>query len=357
MIDYTNTKHILLIIMVCFLFTFFITFYIKKIAYHIKALDIPDKRKVHTKPMPRLGGLGIFLGFLFGYILFGRESIQMNSILIGGFIIVMIGVIDDISPLQARTKLVAQIAAALVIIFYGNILMEHVTFLGLDIHFGIFSSLITLIFVLGCINMINLIDGLDGLSSGTCAIFYLTIGIIAYMNGSVGALSISLTFIMLGCTLGFLYHNFYPATIFSGDSGSMFQGFMVAVISLLKFKTAAMISLVVPLLILGIPIMDTLFAIIRRALKHEKIYMPDKLHLHHQLLTLGLSHRNTVLAIYLMNILFASASIIYILKDSTLGAIVYIILFTLIVWLILRTTIITEKKIDITKPIRKIKKS
>ena len=118
------------------------------------------------------------------------------------------------------------------------------------------------------------------------------------MSAKLNSLHITLAFIMLGSTLGFLYHNFYPATIFSGDSGSMFQGFMIATISLLGFKTATMVSFFVPILILGIPILDTLFAIIRRAIKHQPIYLPDKSHLHHQLLKLGLSHRNTVLAIY-----------------------------------------------------------
>ena len=343
MLDINNQLHILFIVLTCLTITLAITFYIKKIAIHIGAMDIPNKRKVHTKPMPRLGGLGIFLGFLFGYMLFGVQSVQMNSILIGSFIIVLTGVIDDIKPLDAKTKLIGQIIAACIVIFYGNILLNKVTLFGLYINFGIFSYPLTVLFILGCINIINLIDGLDGLSSGTCAIFYLTIGIIAFIKGTMGALNITLAFIMLGSTLGFLYHNFYPAKIFSGDSGSMFQGFMIAVISLLGFKTATMISLFVPLLILGIPILDTLFAIIRRSLKHQPIYMPDKSHLHHQLLSLGLSHRNTVLAIYAMNILFAIASIIYIIGDKKIGIYVYLTILALILWIVFRTGIISDK--------------
>ena len=245
----------------------------KKIAIHVNALDIPNERKVHTKPMPRLGGLGIFLGFLFGYMLFGIQSVQMNSILIGSFLIILVGVIDDIKPLGAKTKFLGQILATCVLIFYGNILLSNITIFGFNIEFGIFAYPITILFVVSCINIINLIDGLDGLSSGTCAIFYLTSGIIAFIKGGVHSLSITLAFIMLGSTLGFLYHNFYPAKIFSGDSGSMFQGFMIAVICLLGFKTTAFISFFVPILILGIPIIDTLFAIIRRLLKHQKIYL------------------------------------------------------------------------------------
>ncbi len=348
-IDLNNITHILLIIVTCMIFTLIITFYIKKIAFHIKALDIPNERKVHTKPMPRLGGLGIFLGFLFGYMLFGVQSLQMNSILIGSFLIVLLGVMDDIKPLDAKTKFLGQILATCVLIFYGDILLTKISLYGLTINFGILSYPITIFFVLSCINIINLIDGLDGLSSGTCSIFYATIGIIAFMKGSTNILPITLSFIMLGSTLGFLYHNFYPAKIFSGDSGSMFQGFMIAVISLLGFKTTAFISFFVPVLILGIPILDTLFAIIRRTLKHQKIYLPDKCHLHHQLLNMGLSHRNTVLAIYAMDMLFAFASIIYTTKDKILGKYIYVVLFLLVIWIVSRTSIIKDKKVPKNK--------
>ena len=194
MLDLTNYTHILIIIFTCFVFSFLITFYIKKIARHIGAMDIPNKRKVHKVPMPRLGGLGIFLTFLFGYMLFGVQSIQMNAILIGAFIIIITGVIDDISPLGAKTKLLGQTIAALIVIFYGGIILDKITIGGLHLDFGIFAYPLTIIFILGCINIINLIDGLDGLSTGTCAIFYLTIGIIAFIKSSFGGLDVSLTF-------------------------------------------------------------------------------------------------------------------------------------------------------------------
>ena len=334
MLDLNNYTHILLIVAICFLFCFLITFYIKKVAKHIGAMDVPNARKVHSTPMPRLGGLGIFLTFLLGYMLFGVQSIQMNSILIGSFIIILIGVIDDISPLGAKTKLLGQLAAAVVVIFYGGILLDKITIGTLHLNFGIMAYPLTIMFILACINIINLIDGLDGLSTGICSIFYLTIGIIAFIKASFGGLDVSLAFIMLGASLGFLCHNFHPAKIFSGDSGSMFQGFMISTISLLGFKTVTMTSFIIPILLLGIPILDTLFAIIRRTIKKQPIYMPDKKHLHHQLLELGLSHRNTVLAIYAMNILFAFASVIYTINDKVLGIIIYSILLILIIFII-----------------------
>lgn len=344
MLDWSRLSHILLVIVTSLVFTLIITFFIKRLAVHIGAMDMPNGRKVHSKPMPRLGGLGIYLGFLFGYILFGVQSVQMNSILIGSFIIILTGIIDDIKPLGAKTKLVGQILAACVLIFYGNILLDKITAFGLYIKFGFLAYPITILFIIGCINVINLIDGLDGLSGGTCAIFYITIGIIMALKGNINGLAASLTYIMLGSTLGFLYHNFYPAKIFSGDSGSMFQGFMIATISLLGFKTATIMSLFVPIMILGIPILDTLFAIIRRLIKKQPIFLPDKAHLHHQLLNLGLSHRNTVLVIYAMNILFAIASIIYMLKNRAVGQYIYVAIFVLIVWIVTRTSIIADEK-------------
>ena len=344
MLDLSNYSHIFIIVFTCFIFCFLITFYIKKIAIHIGAMDIPNKRKVHTKPMPRLGGLGIFLTFLFGYMLFGVQSIQMNAILIGSFIIVLVGVIDDIRPLGATTKFLGQLIAAVIVLFYGGIILDKITISTFHINFGIFAYPLTILFIVACINIINLIDGLDGLSTGTCSIFYLTIGIIAFIKARFGGLDVSLAFIMLGASLGFLVHNFYPASIFSGDSGSMFQGFMIATISLLGFKTITMTSLFIPILLLGIPILDTVFAIIRRTLKKEPIYKPDKEHLHHQLLKLGLSHRNTVLAIYAMNILFASASIIYAINNKKLGIIIYAIILILILLIITQTNIIADKK-------------
>ena len=149
MLDLSNYSHIIIIILTCFLFCFLITFYIKKIAKHIGAMDIPNKRKVHTTPMPRLGGLGIFLTFLFGYMLFGVQSIQMNAILIGSFIIIIVGVIDDISPLGAKTKLLGQAIAAAVVLFYGGIILDKITLGGLHINFGLLAYPLTILFIVG----------------------------------------------------------------------------------------------------------------------------------------------------------------------------------------------------------------
>lgn len=338
-----NLTKIFLMVFTTFLFTAFIIPFIKKIAFHIGAVDIPNKRKVHTKPMPRLGGLGIYFGFLLGYMLFGQHSETMNSILIGSFIIVLTGVVDDIKPLKASHKFIGQLIAALVVVFYGNIILKDVSAFGIYINFDILAYPLTIIFILGCINCMNLIDGLDGLAGGISSIYFLTIGIIATINGSVG-LDFILTFVMLGSTLGFLVHNFYPARIFMGDSGSMFLGFIIAVIALLGFKNVTMTSLIIPLLILAIPILDTLFAIIRRVLKGESISTPDRFHIHHQFLNRNFSQRATVLIIYFVNLLFSAASIVYVLKDRVLGYIIYGILLIIVIVFVVKTNVVFDHK-------------
>lgn len=345
---------ILIMVFSIFLFVAFLVPFVKKIATHIGALDVPDERKVHKQAMPRLGGLAIYFGFLLGYMLFGAHSLVMNAILIGSFIIVITGVIDDIKPLKASTKLIGQVAASLVIVFYGNILLRDISAFGIYIDFGWWSYPLTIFFILGCINCMNLIDGLDGLAGGLSAIYFLTIGIIAAMKGSQG-LELVLSFVMLGSCLGFLVHNFNPASIFMGDSGSMFLGFVISVVALLGFKNVTMTSLIIPLLVLAIPILDTIFAIIRRLLKGQSISKPDKFHIHHQLLNRNFSQRTTVLIIYVVDILFAFASIVYVLKDPVLGYIIYGILLIIVILFVVKTNVVVDHE-EMKKKLLKLRK-
>lgn len=334
---------LLLMIVIPFTFVALIIPFIKKIAIEVGAIDVPRGRHKHDKTTPKMGGLAIFLGFLFGYMLFGTHSSQMNSILIGSFIIVITGIIDDIVELKPSVKFSGQLVAALTIAIYGGILLKDVSAFGIYLDFGIFSYPLTIFFILGCINCMNLIDGLDGLSGGISSIYFLTIGIIATIQGKHG-LDFVLTFVMLGSTLGFLVHNFHPAKIFAGDSGSMFMGFIIAVVALLGFKNVTMTSLIVPLLVLAIPILDTLFAIIRRTIKGEPISNGDEFHIHHQLLHRNLSVKQTVLIIYFVDALFAIASIVYVLKDRYLGYIIYGVLLALVIVFVINTNVIYDKK-------------
>lgn len=339
--DYEIFSRILLMILLPFVFVVIIIPFIKNLAVKIGAVDVPRTRHIHKKVTPKLGGLGIFLGFLFGYMAFGTHSSMMNAILIGSFIIIITGVIDDITELGPLTKFVGQLAAALVIVFYGKLLIQDITAFGLYINFSFLSYPLTIFFILGCINCINLIDGIDGLSGGISSIYYLTVGIIATIQGKTG-LDFVLTFVMLGSTLGFLFYNFNPASIFAGDSGSMFMGFIISVIALLGFKNVTMTSLIIPLLILAIPILDTIFAIVRRMLKGESPAKADRLHIHHQLLNRNLSQKTTVLIILLIDALFASASIIYVLNDRRLGYIVYGILLIIVVLFVMKTNVVFD---------------
>lgn len=315
---------------------------VKWIANHIGALDYPNERKVHKKPMPLLGGLMMFFGFLFGYMVFAPQSTQMLSILIGSFVLVITGIIDDVKPLKAKEAIIGQLIAACIITFYGKILLTDISFFGLYFDFGWLAYPLTIIFIVAVMNCVNLIDGLDGLACGISTIFFATIGVIAFILHNIGSLEITLTFIMLGACLGFLIFNFHPSKIFMGEIGSMFLGFMIAVVCLLGFKAVTLTSLVVPMLILAIPILDTLFAITRRLLHHKPIYEADKQHLHHQLLNKKFSQKTTVLIIYAVSILFSLASIFYVLKDRKLGMIIYVILMILILWLVLSTDIIVD---------------
>ena len=342
------------IVITTFLFSGIIMFLMRKVAIHIGAMDIPrdeeGKRHIHKKATPKLGGVGIFLAFLLGYMLFGEQSVRMNSILIGSFIVVLTGIVDDINPIKASHKLIGHIIAAMVIVFYGGILLNNITAFGFSIDFGKLAYPITILFIVACTNIINLIDGLDGLSGGICSIFYITIAIIGFYQGRAGSLVMILTLIMLGSTLGFLLHNFHPAKIFAGDCAT-FMGFIIAIITLLEFKGPALISFFVPVAILGIPILDTLFAIIRRLLKGQPPFQADRQHLHHQLLGMNFSQTTTALIIYGINILFATASILFTLVDPKMGQILFGIIFILVIWFVLHTTIISDKTPETTEKI------
>jgi len=333
---------VIALIFIPFFVVVFVTPFIKKVAEHVGALDIPNERKVHKVPIPRLGGIGIYFGFLVGYMFFGEATSIMNSILIGSFILILTGAVDDIKPLKPLSKFIGQLLAALVITVYGGILIKDIDAFGMYLNFGILAYPLSVFFILGCINCMNFIDGLDGLASGISSIFFLSTGVIAACKCQLD-LPFLMTFIMLGSCIGFLVYNFNPASIFMGDSGSMFLGFIMSVITMLGYKNVMMSSIIIPLLLLSVPILDTLFAILRRKLKGESVSKPDKSHIHHQFLKRGFSQRGTALTIYIITFLFAAASVIYVLVDNLLGYIIYgILLFAFIVFA-LKTDILFSK--------------
>ncbi len=340
---FINGHNVIFIVLISFILSACFTPFAIKVAKHVGAMDLPDgKRKVHDKPMPRMGGLAIFLSFLIAYMLFVPKTTQMLSVLIGGFLIILLGFIDDVKPLSAKTQFIGQVCAACVVVFYGNITFSDMQIFGHYFEFGVFAYPLTIIFIVAIINAINLSDGLDGLACGTSSIYFLTIAVIGFIMQKLGGLDVILCLIMFGACLGFLIFNFSPAMVFMGDIGSNFLGYIIAVIALLGFKTATITSLIIPLLVLFVPIIDTLLAMGRRTLKGKSIGSGDAEHLHHQLLKTTHSTKKTVLFMYGINLLFALVSIFYALGDKKISIVIYGVLLFFFLVLILKTNILFD---------------
>lgn len=301
---------------------------VKKFAIKVGAVDVPNARKVHTRIMPRMGGLAIYGAFLLTLVglmfiipdtLFGttRDANLVKSLLAGGSIIVLVGALDDRFELSAKVKLLGQIIAASVVVFGFDMTVNFINVPFGD-HYLFINDWIavplTIFWIVGVTNAINLIDGLDGLAAGVSAISIATILVMAIIMGN--PVVILLCSLLLGSIIGFLFFNFYPARIFMGDTGSLFLGFSLAVLSMLGFKQVAIVSFITPLLIIGVPLSDTFFAIIRRWLQKKPIFAPDKGHLHHCLQQLGFSHRKTVLIIYGIAAFFGTLAIIQSIATS-----------------------------------------
>lgn len=301
---------IYLTLIVCFVASILITPIIKKLAFIIGATDRPNQRKVHQSIMPRLGGLAIYISFLVGIYILKPLTINSSAIMLGGAIIVMIGLFDDIFELSAKLKLMGQLAAALTVVFLGDLQVVFINLpFGGRLEFGYLSIPFTVFWIVGITNAINLIDGLDGLAAGVSSIALITISGMAMIQGNLYVIAVAT--ILLASTLGFLIYNFYPAKIFMGDTGALFLGYMISILSLLGYKNVTFISFIVPVIILGVPISDTFFAILRRIINKKPLGAPDKSHLHHCMLRLGYSHRQTVLLIYSMAMFFGLAAVIY----------------------------------------------
>lgn len=323
---------LILTLILCFLLTLGITPLVKKLAYKVGATDQPNVRKVHQKIMPRLGGLAIYIGFIAGFLILRPEDPYAGAIILGSAVILLTGMADDIFELSPRLKLLGQLTAAFTVVL-GGVQIEFINLpFGGVLEFGMFSIPITILWIVGITNAINLIDGLDGLAAGVSTIGLATIGFMAMLKGDVFVMSLAL--ILIVSTLGFLYFNFHPAKIFMGDTGALFLGYMIAVLSMLGFKNVTMISLIVPLIILGVPISDTFFAIIRRIVNKSPLSAPDKSHLHHCLLRIGFTHKQTVIIIYAIAAMFSLAAIIFSMSTVWGAMIVIAVLLIAIEWLI-----------------------
>lgn len=296
----------LVTLLVAWLATDLLIPWVTRIAYKLGRVDTPDARKVHTVPIPRLGGVAIFLGFCVAVAtvewltpgqLFPRSG-PFEGLVAGAAMIFGLGIADDLKPLPAKFKLLVQIAAAGLAVYLG----VRIDFLsnptgGLILLSPMVAVPLTVFWLVGITNTINLIDGLDGLAGGVSLIAASTTALIAWQTHQIAITLLALA--LMGATIGFLRYNWNPAKIFMGDSGSLFLGFTLAALSVIGvLKLVATAALIVPVLILGVPIFDTAFAIVRRALQRRPIFSPDRGHLHHRLLGLGFSQRRAVLIIY-----------------------------------------------------------
>lgn len=271
---------------------------VRVFAYKIGAVDVPkDNRRMHKKPMPLLGGLSIFLGFTISGLLFCELTPSVIAAWFGGLLIIIIGILDDKYALNAWIKLFGQIAAATVAVGLGGVQIDHINLFGRYIHFGVLAIPITILWIVGMTNAINLIDGLDGLACGVSAISSTSLLIVTLMHADLAVAM--LTAILTGACIGFLPFNRNPAKIFMGDTGALFLGYMLSILSIIGvFKTTAVVSFLIPVIIFGYPLFDTVFAFARRILQGRSPFSADRGHLHHRIIDMGFNVRQSVSILY-----------------------------------------------------------
>lgn len=287
---------------------------VKNFAYKVGAVDVPkDNRRMHKTPIPRLGGLAIFLGFMISILLFAEKTPQFNSILLGAVVIVVLGVVDDITPLPAKLKFVVQIAAALIPTLNGvtikvlsnpNLFSDNPYW-----NMGMLSIPVTVLWIVAITNAVNLIDGLDGLAIGVSAISATTVLVIALLVSEMQVAVVMAA--LVGACVGFMPYNMNPAKMFMGDTGATFLGFILACMSVEGlFKSWAIISFAVPFLILGLPIFDTAFAFIRRIAHGQSPMQPDRSHIHHRLIDMGLDQKQAVATLYVISTILGLSAVV-----------------------------------------------
>ncbi len=328
--------------------SYIVTPFVKWLANKVGAVDVPkDDRRVHKVPIPRLGGLAIYISMIVSMLIF-IEDIDRSiiGIMIGATIIVITGVIDDIKPLSAKTKFAAQIVAAVVLVL-SDVRIDFISnpfdkVNGL-IFLGTLSIPVTIFWVIGITNTVNFIDGLDGLAAGVASISAMALLFVASINGFIGVAIMSA--IIAGAAFGFLPYNFNPAKIFMGDTGSLLLGYMLSVIAIKGvMKSVAAIGIAVPILVLGIPIFDTTFAILRRLINKRPPWKADKGHLHHRLLARGLTQKQAVLTLYFVSICLGAAAVLITDSDPQSGAIILVIVATLSFIAAIRVGLVNVKR-------------
>lgn len=312
--DFSLVYSILFSLLAAAVLSFGATPLVKRAAFKLGAIDVPkDGRRMHDHPIPRLGGLAIFLGFMLSALLFAEMERPVRGLLIGAVIIVILGVLDDIMTLRALPKFIVQIGAAWIAVHHGNVIQylsnPILTSTERFIDLGSLAVPVTILWIVAITNAVNFIDGLDGLAVGVSAISSATLLVTAILvsEGNVAVIMAAL----LGACLGFIPYNMNPAKIFMGDSGSTFLGYVLAVVSIQGlFKLYAIISFAVPFLILGLPIFDICFAILRRLARGENPMHADRGHVHHRLIDMGFNQKQAVAISYIMTAILGLSAVV-----------------------------------------------
>ncbi|MFC5631725.1 MULTISPECIES: glycosyltransferase family 4 protein [Streptococcus] len=315
----------ILVLIGAFLLSLFATPIVRWLAFKIGAVDQPNARRINKIPMPSSGGLAVVVSFTIATLFFMPMVVTglvhgqtyftyILPVVIGGIIVAITGLIDDIYELSAKKKLIGIIIAAVLVWYFTDFQFDSfkIPFGGPLLRFNsLLTFVATILWIVGVTNAVNLMDGLDGLVSGVSMISLLTMGIVSNFFLADSDIFLTLTiFVLVASIAGFFPYNYNPAWIYGGDTGALFIGFMISVLSLQGLKNATAVAVVTPVIILGVPIVDTFVAIIRRTLSGKKFYEPDKMHLHHRLLAMGFSHKGAVLVVYGIALLFSLISLL-----------------------------------------------
>lgn len=310
------------IVLIPFLIALCITPLVKRYSFYAKSYALENERTVHHGKISRIGGVSIYLAFIITCAFFVEADRAIDGIVLGGSIMFFTGLIDDLIDLKPKVKLAFEIVAAIVLIYFG-VSVDVIRFLGITIDNPFITITFTILWIAGITNAVNLIDGLDGLAGGISTVILVVIGCLAIVERRIDVVTI--TFILAASTVGFLVYNAHPASIFMGDCGALFLGFMISAISLLGFKSSTVVTLALPILLLLLPIVDTLSAILRRTLRGMKFMQADKSHLHH-LLMKQFGHRNTVIIMCGITALFGLCAFIYMLNTIIGLVVIFIVL-------------------------------
>ncbi|EOI9067621.1 TPA: undecaprenyl/decaprenyl-phosphate alpha-N-acetylglucosaminyl 1-phosphate transferase [Streptococcus pyogenes] len=323
---FSFTIDYVLVLIGALLMSLFLTPLVRFLAFRVGAVDNPNARRVNKVPMPTSGGLAIFMSFLVaslglipiaskGAMFFGQTYFSyILPVVIGATVITLTGFLDDLYELSPKLKMFGILIGAMIVWAFTDFKFDSfkIPFGGPLLVFGPFLTLfLTVLWIVSITNAINLIDGLDGLVSGVSIISLVTMAIVSYFFLPQKDFFLTLTILVLIAAIaGFFPYNYHPAMIYLGDTGALFIGFMIGVLSLQGLKNSTAVAVVTPVIILGVPIMDTIVAIIRRSLSGQKFYEPDKMHLHHRLLSMGFTHRGAVLVVYGITMLFSLISLL-----------------------------------------------